>query len=107
VVDATGLRRCGSSLCRWYACYDACFAVKKGMSAVVVTSIEERREEVRTRGEESAGTNGDVRTTVTRGGDVATHRGGAAPTGRLTCPSVAIKSKLHLFLHVSMTRRAR
>jgi hypothetical protein len=44
---------------------------------------------------------------VTRGGGAETRRGGAAPTGRLTFPSVAIKEKQRRFIRVSMMRRAR
>jgi antitoxin (DNA-binding transcriptional repressor) of toxin-antitoxin stability system len=43
VVEATNCRRRVSSLCRWYAGGEACFAVEKGMPVAVVTSIERRR----------------------------------------------------------------
>lgn len=42
----------------------------------------------------------------THGGGVATRLGGAAPTGRLACPCIAIKAKLQRFVRVSMMRRA-
>jgi hypothetical protein len=41
-VEATGRRQRGSSLRRWYADDEACFAVEKGMPTIVVTSIEWR-----------------------------------------------------------------
>jgi hypothetical protein len=40
VVEETGCRQRGSSFRRWCAGDEACFAMEKGMSAVVVASIE-------------------------------------------------------------------